>query len=277
MASAAQARPCAEDVFYKWFSLEQEVGVRLGPEVRRLVELTSHLLRTNPIATCMKVYSTTTPAFQEACECWLVASVRTVEPDAQLTIEHFEEISGGSDFQSEAFREHNVQKNRRLVSWIRANDGDLILVTDSDIIYVQPFLRRLSEELGEADIALADEGPAGGYNIGQMVIRCSEAVAEFFERVGDELRKGAWDQEAVNRLLAGSGIAHRKLSRLFPNTAIWRELPEASRGEIFSFHATGTLPQPGKSSMERKQDLMDDVVRYLAALGSHEVFRAQPA
>ena len=226
----------------------------------------------------MKVYSTTTPAFIEACERWLKASVRAVEPDAQLVIEHFEEISGGSDFQSEAFREHNVEKNRRLVSWIRANDGDLILVTDSDIIYVQPFVQRLSEELGDADIALADEGPAGGYNIGQMVIRCSDAAAEFFVRVGDELKKGACDQEVVNRFLfAGSGIAHRKRSPLFANTAIWNDLSEARRGEIFSFHATGTLPQPGRSSMERKQELMDGVVRYLMALGSHDIFRAEPA
>ncbi len=210
----------------------------------------------------MRVYSTTTPAFAEACGRWLVASIRAVEPDARLTVEHFGGIPGTADFQSAAFREHNLEKNRRLASWIRANSGELIFVTDSDIIYLRPFLRRLAEELGPADLALADEGPAGGYNIGQMVIRCTPAVAGFFGQVGEEMARGAWDQEAVNRLLGRSAITHRALSPLFSNASIWEELPDGVRAEIFSFHATATQPEGGKSSLERKQHRIDAVRRY---------------
>ena len=233
-------------------------------------KLANNLSAVEP-STDMKIFSTTTPAFREASERWLVASLRAVERNADLTIEHFGEISGSPDFQSEAFREHNIEKNRRLAGWIRANAGELIFVTDADIIYVRPFLRRLEEELGAADLALADEGPFGGYNIGQMVIRCQEPVAEFFEKVADELSRGAWDQEAVNRLLQQSGLVHRPLSPLFSNTSIWEGLPDIMRVEIFSFHATATQAEQGISSLERKQRRMEEIGRYLTALESPAV------
>lgn len=183
---------------------------------------------------------------------WLAASIQRVEPDVDLTIRTFP-LRGDADFQSLAFKTHNRQKNRQLVNWIREHDGKLIFVTDADVVYYRPFLSALQEEAGNADLALAAETMAGGYNIGQMVVRCSERLVQFFEAVGEELDRGAWDQEAINRLLPASGLRHKSLSTRFANSAIWDALNTTAKREILSYHATGTEPRDGKSSLELKQ------------------------
>jgi hypothetical protein len=210
--------------------------------------------------TPMKIFTTITPAFKDACHEWLVASLHEVEPQAHLTIECFGAIRGTSDFQSFPFKLHNHQKNRKLVEWIRHYDGEVILVTDSDIIYLQPFMDELRMELDDADLAIAMERLHEDYNIGQMVIRCSAKTARFFEEVGRELERGAWDQEAVNRLLPISELTVRMLSERFANTAVWESLPANERMRILSFHATGTDPRDGKSSMELKKERFKQVL-----------------
>ena len=121
----------------------------------------------------MKIFTIITPAFETACDTWLVASLLEVEPGVDLSIECFGSIRGTTDFQSFPFKLHNHQKNRRLVEWIRHHEGEVIFVTDSDIIYVRPFLEELEAELGDADLALSMERLDEAFNIGQMVVRCS--------------------------------------------------------------------------------------------------------
>ena len=208
----------------------------------------------------MKIFTTITPAFKEACHEWLATSLSKTEPRTSLIIESFDAIRGTSDFQSFPFKLHNHQKNRKLVEWIRQYDGEVVLVTDSDIVYLQPFLDELKLELGNADLAIAMERLDEDYNIGQMVIRCSSKTAEFFEEVGRELERGAWDQEAVSRLLPISGLTVRMLSCRFANTAVWESLSSKERVRILSYHATGTDPRDGKSSMELKKEYFEQVL-----------------
>lgn len=208
----------------------------------------------------MKVYSTSTPDFLDAAQRWLASSVREVEPGCELTIEIFGEIRGCSDFLSPTFIEHYVEKNRRVVSWIRENEGQSIFVTDCDVIYVKPFLRRLEQEVEGADIAFAREGVFGEYNIGQMVIRCSEATANFFEEIGRCLGGDAWDQQEVNRLIGSAGLRHRGLSPRFCNSAIWDRMTVSERRSVFSYHATDTKPTSEKSSLVLKQERIDAVL-----------------
>ena len=216
----------------------------------------------------MKIFTIITPAFETACDTWLVASLLEVEPGVDLSIECFGSIRGTTDFQPFPFKLHNHQKNRRLVEWIRHHEGEVIFVTDSDIIYVRPFLEELEAELGDADLALSMERLDEAFNIGQMVVRCSEATARFFQSVGVELERGAWDQEAINRLLPGSGLAVKMLSRRFANTAVWEALAPEERAKILSYHATGTDPRNGKSSLELKQECFDRVLAEWRALTS---------
>lgn len=219
----------------------------------------------------MKIYATITPAFQAACKEWLEASVRHAEPEAALQVEVIP-VEGTSDFGSVSFSAHNVEKNKRLVGWIRENIGETIFVTDADIVYFRPLLKDLEWELGTADIALSRETffEKDGYNIGQMVIRCSEKVASFFEDVGKELAMGAWDQEAINRLLGVSGLHHRFLSFRFTNTGVWYPLPAEGKRNALCFHATATWATAQKSSMELKRERVSDVAREWCHLNQGE-------
>lgn len=215
----------------------------------------------------MRIFATITPAYEAPCREWLVESLNKVEPEAELAIECFKAVKGSADFQSFAFKIHNVQKNRQLVMWVRQHKGEVIFVTDVDIIYLRPFLGILAEEMEDCDMALAREGTDDqGYNIGQMVIRCTDATADFFEDVGRELEQGAWDQEAINRLLRHSPLRHKPLPRCFANTAIWDALPPDLRLDAVSYHATDTSPRDGMSSIELKQAFFNRVREEWAAL-----------
>ena len=213
----------------------------------------------------MKTFATITPAYDEACERWLLDSIAAVEPGAEVMVVQFDEIQGSANFQSPDFNWHNLEKNMMVRRWIRENWGGTIFVTDADIVYFRPFLDKLIGDLGDASAAFACKGMEEGYNIGQMVLRCNAGILEFFERVGEELRQGRWDEEVVNDLLATAPFPYRNISRLFTDTSSWAGLDDPSRMAAYSYHATETFPTAELTSLQRKDIRIGEVLAWRAA------------
>src|SRR5262249_43587774 len=154
---------------------------------------------------------------------------------------------GSGNFGSRGFKTAQKMRLELIPRWIEANAGGVILVSDIDIQYLRPFVADMIEALGDADLAFQREAPAGGGNIGQMVIRSSQATCEFFEAVlAEHLATGEWEQGIVTRLLRSRRITHRLLPSTFANTKT------GLREGMHSFHAIQTAARGGRTSLELK-------------------------
>lgn len=208
----------------------------------------------------MRIYTTITPVYSDLVKSWMLDSLASMEPDADVHVEVFEEIEADGDFGTAEFNHHNRRKAEKISEWIGKADGGVIFVCDADVIFLRPFQERLRAELGDYDIALSPEHLSrSGYNIGQVVIRCSEKTARFYKKIADSLAAATWDQELINSSLPDSGLSHKALSPFFSNTLIWRDIDNSARQSLFSYHATETFPSNGKTSIQLKQELIDEV------------------
>lgn len=234
----------------------------------------------------MLIYSTVTPPFESLVERWLAPSLsRLGLLDALVVVvDHADVARGNGDFRSPGFDGHVVNKLERVAGWAREGE-EPFLVTDCDVIYLNPFVALTEGLLAGKDLLLAREYPGDDetYNIGQMVIRPSEAVADFFERIAAELRDGQVqrryrdnepaNQEYVNAELRGSALRHAPLPPSFANTGLVRRWSEADMAQLHSYHATDTLPEPGVTSLEKKHARLAEI----AALSGAGSALAQPS
>jgi hypothetical protein len=143
-------------------------------------------------------------------------------------------------------------------------------VTDVDVIYLRPFAPVALPLLEGNDLLLARElvGRDDHYNIGQMVIRPSPAVADFFLRMAHELSGGAVDhygdhqpanQDHINEELRSGQLRHAALPETVANTALWDHLGPDRSECVVSYHATETLPTPKRTSLDQKQERLANV------------------
>ncbi|MES2476500.1 MAG: putative nucleotide-diphospho-sugar transferase [Verrucomicrobiota bacterium] len=220
----------------------------------------------------MKVLTSVTPVYGEICERWLEPSLRRSNPDVvlEVVVDSSAEAAGNGDFRSAGFDAHVANKMGLIAEWART-EGEPFLVTDADIVYFQPLEPILAEILGDADILLAREwlGEPHDYNIGQMVVRPGPRTSEFFLQVEAVLRAGrnavfGGDQPAnqlvLNQMIRESGLNHGFLPPVFANGAIFEQLDAAQRLELVSYHATASFPQPGRTSIEIKHQLLAEAV-----------------
>lgn len=214
----------------------------------------------------MKMLVTITPAVRSLVDDWLAPSLRLLDPAPTLVtvVDRSLRARGNGDFRTRGFGQHIFTKFRLIARWAR-KEREPFFVSDADIIYLRPFEQAAQALIAEHDIVLSREIPGRDdyYNIGQMVVRPSPEVAAFFRRMADELSAGAIgdygaqqpaNQDHVNAALQTSGLRHTALPVTFANAAHWDELGPDRRDRVISYHATGTFPQPGRTSLEQKHE-----------------------
>lgn len=210
----------------------------------------------------MPIYALTTPGVDKLCDDVFLASVRRCEPDAKVQIARIP-IEGSGNFGLRAFKSAQKMRLELIAKWIEANAGGVILVSDIDIEYLQPFTNDMVEELGDAAIAFQRETHEGGANLGQMVIRCSQETCDFFKAVLCEyLKTGEWEHRIVNRFLKSRRMAHRLLGSTFANTKT------GFQASMHSFQAIQTAARNGYSSVELKLQQFKGLAEYLGKTGS---------
>jgi hypothetical protein len=222
----------------------------------------------------MKILSTITPVFQPLVDCWLAPSLRRLGKldDLAVIIDRSSEAQGTGDFRSAGFDRHIFNKLELVAAWAK-RETDPFLVTDADVIYLQPFEDTALRLLADKDLLFARElvGRGDSYNIGQIVVRPSPQVAGFFWRMATDLRDhsaGARfrrdqpaNQEHLNVEIARTTLRHGSLPETFAHTEIWEHLGSNRNARIISYHATKTLPAPGLSSLEQKHRRLAEVAQ----------------
>lgn len=202
----------------------------------------------------MKIYAVSTPAVAGLHDMF-VQSIRGVEPDAEVIVKVLDD-SGNGDFGTDEFKAIQKRRLELICQWIKGNEGDVILVSDIDIQYLRPFAAEMVDAIGDADVAFQRETDENGVNVGQMVIRCSRVALRFFEEVLKIVNEtGEWEQAVINRLLPA--IRSMLLPRTFANTktGFWKDM--------HSFHAIGTFPRDGKTSLELKLEKFTELAEWI--------------
>lgn len=221
----------------------------------------------------MLIFSTVTPRFRSLVENWLAPSLGWLGMLDRLVVivDHSDAARGNGDFRTSGFDAHVVNKLAFIAD--RAEPGNApFLVTDADIVYLKPFDELLADLLDGKDILLAREYPedAEHYNIGQMVIRPSAGMAEFFRRMAADLRDGQTqaryrrdqpaNQDYINEELRRSGLRHAPLPETFANTGLLRHLGGPETAGLHAYHATETHPEAGVTSLDKKHLRLAEIV-----------------
>ena len=220
----------------------------------------------------MKVLASLTHAFRDLCTDWLAASIGRSNPSMEIVtvLDDSETSAGNGNFRSPGFDAHIANKMATIAEWAE-RETEPFLVTDVDVIYFRSAEKLLLESLGDGDIALSAEhwGNDREYNIGQMIIRPGSRTHRFFNDVKEVLRAGGSrdrfrqnqpaNQHIINEMLRAGELDHRMLPPVFSNTAIFREMGYYERRTLVSYHATGTIPNAGRTSLEIKVELLKQV------------------
>lgn len=229
----------------------------------------------------MRILTTITPTFRPLVDRWLRPSLARLGAAGGLTVvvDRTRRSRGSGDFRTPGFDHHVIRKLRLIARWADEQQAPF-LVTDADIVYLQPFSEQLADAIAHHDLLLAREYPdRPGFNIGQMVVRPSPQLAEFVAGVAADLSAGAGNrfgeqlpanQDYFNERLAESTLRVAALPDVFANSGIWESMSPARRAEVVSYHATGTLPRPGSTSLEQK------FVRLAAVLDEQGIELSEP-
>jgi hypothetical protein len=150
----------------------------------------------------MKVFCCFTPAHQVLFERYFSPSL---PPDFEV-ITHRVEAAGHGDFLSPEFLECIRRKIDLILRSLRENEGEVILWSDVDIIFLRGSAADLKNELIESgkDVLFQREGKnVPDVNTGFIVCRANSAVYQFFEQIRDGLlaHPEKNEQRVANELL----------------------------------------------------------------------------
>ena len=94
---------------------------------------------------------------------------------------------------------------------------EVFIHSDADVYFFSPIEEKILDELGEYDIAFQDDGHVG-LCMGFFICRPNKKVIDLFRSVKSILGSfNGHDQNALNSIIASSGVKYKKLSGLFFN------------------------------------------------------------
>jgi len=138
-----------------------------------------------------------------------------------VTVEHILNFDSNPGSVGEFnFKNINFKKLNLIYKNIKANLGEILIVSDLDIIFFKEFKEDVLNLLQENDILLQDNGNKE-YNVGFITIKCTDKVVKFFEEIvipmSKEILEGAEisDQGVLNRSLNLSTLRHGYLPKRY--------------------------------------------------------------
>jgi hypothetical protein len=140
-------------------------------------------------------------------------------------------------------------KTEMVVDAIKANKGDVILISDIDIVFYKPVLPVVLECMNGYEMCFQKETVNHGINIGFISIRCNDNTLTFWSKVYEVLcNSNRWDQEIVNDLLYNEKYDIQW--NLFPH-CIWNWSQGNPNRDIVLHHANCTSTKEGKYQQMR--------------------------
>ena len=196
-----------------------------------------------------------TPSHDELFDGVFLPSLIKHEPRVWLENQRLD-IEGNGDFLSQGFRRLIMCRLVGLLRVLdRARSGELFVCADVDILILAPFADSLANQMasGDMDILYQAELPNEGINAGLFAFRSVPAVRRFFLDVMEETvlqDHGILEQTAMQNLLPTSGLRYGRL-----DAALYANGTNGGLGATsVLYHANGTAPRDGKTSLELKRD-----------------------
>lgn len=198
----------------------------------------------------MKIFCCCTPPHRVLFENFFRPSLPA---NFELAAIHLPDIAGSGDFLSHDFLKCVRRKVQLIVQSLEREDGELIVWSDVDVMFLRPVAEDLRELMARDNLEIAFQRESAGtseVNTGFFICRANPGTAAFFRLVIDTLeRYPAWNEQiAVNHLLRlDPGICPR-----------WGHLPPGyyarTHGwppphDLALYHANET---PGRNGVARK-------------------------
>lgn len=121
------------------------------------------------------------------------------DTDIDLQIRYMPQECSG-DFVSEGWQKTMTKKVQYIVDALHElKENDIMIHTDSDIVFFKPFKHDLLNEMGNADIIFQSD--VGTACMGFFACKVCSKTIEFFNTLLAELDQHYHDQEAVNHMI----------------------------------------------------------------------------
>jgi hypothetical protein len=105
-----------------------------------------------------------------------------------------EEIGGG--------RDSWLMRFDVILKGIRESMGEIILLSDVDIIFFRPATEAILTCMNHSDLVFQRESFDHGLNVGFIAIKCNKETENFWQTARDICyQKKSWDQQVVNDLI----------------------------------------------------------------------------
>lgn len=126
-------------------------------------------------------------------------------------------------------------KTKMVLSAIKKNNNDIIVVSDIDIVFFKPVIPLINELMKDKEILFQGEYKDSGINIGFVAIKCNDNTYNFWNTVLKRINSDKiWDQKIVNELIYKENYPIKW--GLFPPTIAARSHKGELKG-IHLFHA----------------------------------------
>ena len=167
----------------------------------------------------------------------------SIKDDWEVTIDHFESTAIGNGFFNDRKWHDSIRyKAARVLDYIKSNIGDIIVISDIDVVFLKPCKKKILELIEGKDVIFQSEHfpTSGAINGGFVAIRCNEKTLKFWENINkcDFSRFYYADQDIINTLLPISGLKWGLLPNEFYNRSHSIAPPV---NKMFIFHATLTI------------------------------------
>jgi hypothetical protein len=211
----------------------------------------------------MKLFCVYSQQFSPLYAGFFEPSLRATSPDIELVTEAFT-VGGNGDFRSHDFNRALIYKWKRSLDFLNANDDEVILITDVDIVFHRSLAASILSVLGSADIAAAPETlnasvPYLNVNVGVLALRNTPLVRQHIARLLDRIiLEDEWDQKVFSISLPQSGLTLQMLPDSYANAKI------PCRSDSVLYHATCTTPAGDKSSLQKKIEALTSARQFFA-------------
>ena len=203
----------------------------------------------------MKIYSCYTPSHEPLYRDYFAPSL----PASLESVVYPMDIEGSGDFLTQRYLQCLRAKAEEIEASIRENDGQIIIWSDVDILFIRdpaPVIESLFHEDPRLDLAFQAEHRRGRFiNGGFVAMRCSDRLAAFYRQVPPTMDQiPNWhDQDAIFYLLPRqSAIRWKTLPRTFAARSHGWPPPR----NMILYHANCS---PGSEGVEQKRRQFADL------------------
>jgi len=213
----------------------------------------------------MRIINITTKAYDRLYRDYYLPSLRRQEADVEI-IELEHTSSGAGIFKDKGYMECEIFKLDTLTEYAKTNTGDLIFVTDVDIVWLKPFVNTVESLMNGMDIIWSsDTNPLLSptfpkekkINSGMTAFFALRHMADFFMLVKENAQKNSVHNDiAYADVVLRSGLSWDLFDPRFSTCLL--HATDIIPDNLIAYHATN---MPNQIGLDNKYYQLDKVLR----------------